>query len=232
MFKNWRMGTFLKVPVELNASLLIVIAILAAAENMAGIPVYAQFLLGILKGVILYASVLGHEYGHVLAARKYGFSTQKIVLMVLGGVAYIDMHRMKGKPKTIIKVAAAGPAVSVLLALIPFGIAMGLGAMFDLTMGNVFIHILVWAFAINAMLAVFNILPITPLDGGRIYQALLSMKFSLVKASKIAFVTTIVLSLGLLVGGAIVGAYGAMILAPILVFVAFQERKDILDEVY
>jgi len=145
--------------------------------------------------LFIYLCVVLHEMGHALAARKYGVNTLHIVLYPIGGVA--SLERIPEKPFEEFIVAIAGPMVNV-------GIALGLGlyifASLDtppLIMEEIikfsnnlkpFDEFIVGLAFVNLMLVAFNLIPAFPMDGGRVLRALLSMKISRVKATKIASV--------------------------------------------
>ena len=119
-------------------------------------------------------SVLLHEYGHAVVGKKLGYQLNKISLMPYG--AMLSGKNAVFKPKDDIKIAVAGPVVNVILSVF----AMIMLNLFPATK-DVFIEFL-WA---NIFTFCFNILPIYPLDGGRILAGTLSCKMPRVKALKI-----------------------------------------------
>jgi Zn-dependent protease/CBS domain-containing protein len=121
----------------------------------------AYWIAGVVATVGFLAALVAHELGHSMVALHHGVDVRSITLWVLGGVARLD--RSPETPSAAIRIAAAGPAVSIACGVI--GLAAGL-----LTSGLEG-AVLVWFGSINLLLAVFNLLPAFPLDGGRIYQA-------------------------------------------------------------
>jgi Zn-dependent protease len=148
-----RLGTYAGIPVR-------------AHWSMAFIAVWFGVLfsadLGIVGGVVatlaFFGSILAHEFGHALVARHYGVSTESIDLWALGGVARLD--RESPTPRADGLIAVAGPAVSLLIGVVALAAGLGLQS-----------SVLVIIGVINALLAVFNMLPGAPLDGGRVLRA-------------------------------------------------------------
>lgn len=148
-------------------------------------------LLNIFLILILFLCVVLHELGHALTAKRFGIGTKKITLLPIGGVALLE--KMPEKPGQELLVALAGPAVNVVIAIllsffIPFenyfGMdPSGLEAFLD-TSG--FQSLLLFLFIANIMLVVFNMIPAFPMDGGRVFRALLAFKLGRVKATQIA----------------------------------------------
>lgn len=160
-------GRFLDIDIRLNRSwflgagvLLLLMASSLKTLGLLALPVAVVLVL------LLYLSVLAHEYGHALAARHYGIPTTAITLHALGGLAQIASEPQR--PKDEIVVAAAGPLVSFALAL------GGLMMAFPLEVVAPPIAVVAWWFgSMNALLGVFNLLPGMPLDGGRILRGIL-----------------------------------------------------------
>lgn len=139
------------------------------------------FLMGIFVCVFL------HEMGHSLTARRYKINTRDITLLPIGGLARFE--NLPEDPKQELLVALAGPAVNLVIAALIF---LGLSTTglldpeaLELTEinGSNFLYLLLSA---NLILAIFNLVPAFPMDGGRAFRALLSFKFSRVKATRIA----------------------------------------------
>ena len=123
--------------------------------------------LAVIVGVVaFFASILGHELAHVVVARHYGVSTTSIDLWALGGVARLD--REPSTPRADGWIAAAGPLASLVIGLATFGSAV----LLNLADGPTdLVAVLGWLGFINGLLAVFNMLPGAPLDGGRVVRA-------------------------------------------------------------
>jgi len=148
-----KLGRYSGIPVRAHWS----IGLIAV---LFGVNLSAQFgvAVGIAATVGFFVSILLHEFGHALVARRYGVNTESIELWALGGMARLD--RESPSPKADGLIAVAGPAVSLVLGSISIGLAFLLRSDALLFIGF-----------INVVLAVFNMLPGAPLDGGRVVRA-------------------------------------------------------------
>ncbi len=164
MFSSFRLGTWLGFPIRVNLSFLLLLAV---------VLVWMGGLAGVAVALLTAASVLVHELGHALMARHLGVPVAGIELHFFGGAAQIS--ELPRRPADEIAVAAAGPAVSFALA----GLGHGLGALTGLPVFGLL-------GTINLVLAVFNLLPAFPSDGGRILRAWLAQRRGLVSATDIA----------------------------------------------
>lgn len=146
----------------------------------------AEAFAGIAFILALFVCVTLHELGHALAARRYNFPTRHITLLPIGGVA--QMEALPEKPAQELWVALAGPLVNVIIA---FMLYIYLSASGNLPTTSGMQHMEshnFWGnlFLANVALAVFNLIPAFPMDGGRVLRALLSFKLSRRKATQIA----------------------------------------------
>ena len=156
------LGRLFGIPFQLHWSVLIVALLFGSglAANYGGIGAVVAFV-GFL------ASITAHEVAHALVARRHGVQTESIQLWALGGVARLD--REASTPGGDAWIAAAGPLTSLAIGVGALGAMFGLAA---LGANGVGLSILGWLGIINVVLAVFNLLPGAPLDGGRILRAL------------------------------------------------------------
>lgn len=136
--------------------------------------------------LLIFICVILHEFGHALTAQRYGIQTKDIILLPIGGLARLE--KLPEDPKQELKVALAGPLVNIALFLL-LSIVVSLTG-FDLSLleeakldGNS-----IWLFlaSANLFLALFNLLPAFPMDGGRVLRALLSTGMSRIRATEIA----------------------------------------------
>mgnify|MGYP001556027882 FL=1 len=161
--------------------------------------------------VLLFLCVLLHEFGHIFTARAFGVATPYVTLLPIGGVAQLE--RIPEEPWEEFLIAIAGPLVNVVIALVlvlAFGAALQPSA--ASAVDNMAIPLVNRLAAVNVFLAVFNMIPAFPMDGGRVLRALLASKFGYVRATEIAA------SIGQFVAFAL-GFIGLMY-NPILIFIA------------
>ena len=202
MFKQWRLGSILGFPVEINLSFLILLGLVFVA--FGGIA-------GVVIVCLAFASVLLHELGHALVARRLNVRVSGIELGFFGGAA-----KMVELPRTAnheLAIAAAGPAVSLALA----GVGLGLGAVTH-------VPLLAWIGYTNLILAAFNLIPALPMDGGRILRALLTRKFDYIRATDISVKVSRVAAIAFAVGGIAFGWYQLIFLAPFLWILGTREQ--------
>jgi len=174
------------IPVEVNVSWLLVLALMtwsfATGWYTDVLPDGSKqelWLLGFLTAIMLFVSILFHEFSHSLVASRNGLPIRKITLFLFGGVAQMD--RDVDNPNLELKMAAAGPAMSVVLA----GIFFALSKLFS---GHRLVFPLLQNLAyINLIVLVFNMVPGFPLDGGRILRAAIWKRTgNIQKATRIA----------------------------------------------
>ena len=152
------LGRYFGIPVRAHWSM-------ALVAVLFGTTLTREF--GVVAGAIatlaFFLSILLHEFGHALVARRHGVNTESIDLWALGGVARLD--RESPSPKADGLIAIAGPAVSLSIGVVSIGLA------FLFPPGGLIWNVLVWVGFINGFLALFNMLPGAPLDGGRLVRA-------------------------------------------------------------
>jgi Zn-dependent protease len=139
--------------------------------------------------VALFVCVLLHEFGHSLVAQRLGLEIHSITLLPLGGVS--NLESLPEKPADEVKITVAGPLVNVVLAPIFFGVGLLFGAV-PRVPGDLFMSIgsvgqfFFYLGYLNVVLAIFNLIPAFPLDGGRILRALLATRLGAVRATDIS----------------------------------------------
>lgn len=182
-------------------------------------------MMAVLFVLALFACVVAHEFGHVLMARRYGIQTADITLLPIGGMARLD--RMPEQPGREIAVALAGPAVNVViwavLALI-VGPVTQLGDITTIAGPREFLARLA---ALNLFLALFNMLPAFPMDGGRVLRAALSIWMDRVRATRAAAMAGQILAFGLAGLGLLSGNLILLLIAVFVFMAAHAESSDV-----
>ena len=148
-------------------------------------------ILNIVFILLLFVCVVLHELGHALTAKRFNIKTRKITLLPIGGVA--SLEKMPEKPGQELLVALAGPAVNVVIALlllliVPLQVYLGMDAenLERLLSAPSLQTLLFYLLIANIMLVAFNLIPAFPMDGGRVFRAILSFSMDRTKATDIA----------------------------------------------
>jgi len=191
-------------------------------------PIWRYYIYGIFAAFLFFASVLAHELAHSLVARVQGDNVSKITLFFFGGVANLEEE-----PKSAvneIKMAFVGPLTSIAIGFL----LLSLSYLFSLlNFLNIFITSLAAVGYINFVLAIFNLLPGFPLDGGRIFRGLIwYFSKDLIRATKVAVVGGKVVA-GFLIVYAIyqlvvLGSFGGLWLVLIGLFLYQAARQSLV----
>lgn len=168
-----RLGRIAGIEVRLHWSVLVIMLLFTWSLADATLPSLvdgstsaAYWVAALLAVVVFFASLLAHEFAHSLVARRCGVVVDSITLWLLGGVS--QLHGDMQTPRDELRIAAAGPLTSLGL-----GAAFGLLALaISVTGGpDLAVAAIGWLGALNIMLAIFNLVPGAPLDGGRLLHA-------------------------------------------------------------
>ncbi len=168
MQTGWRVGSLFNIPLFIDNSWFFIVLFITFSQGsdpnrVALLGTGGAWAVGLLYALLLFGSVLLHELGHSLVAQSQGIKVSSIKLFLFGGVASIE--RESTTPGGAFKVAAAGPAVSIALCVL----LTLLGATSSLP--PVAIGLVREVAQVNLVLALFNLLPGLPLDGGQIFKA-------------------------------------------------------------
>jgi Zn-dependent protease len=200
-FPSYRLGTLLGFPIRVNLSFLLLLLVVLFWAG--GVP-------GLAIALMVAASVIVHELGHAVVARRLGVPVSGIELHFFGGAA--GMAGMPRRPVDEIAVAAAGPAVSLAIAAVAHAAAALLGSPVLALLGTV-----------NLVLGVFNLLPAFPSDGGRILRAWLARRRGLVRATETAVKVGRAVCIALAVAG-LFTSFQLVVVAAVLWMMGTAER--------
>ena len=172
--RSIRIARIAGIPVGVNPLWLIIVALITWSlgagyypGEVKGITPAQSYALGLASALLLFASILAHEFGHALVARRHGVEIEEIDLWLLGGMA-----RMRGQPKSAadeLRFALAGPAVTAAVAGIFGALALALPSSAPAAVRA----IVRYQVEVNLLILGFNLVPAFPLDGGRVTRALL-----------------------------------------------------------
>lgn len=172
--RSFRIARIAGIPVGVSPWWLVIVALFTWVlggsyfpEEIPGIAPGASYALGLASVLLLFASILAHEFGHAIVARRRGIEIEEIDLWLLGGVS--RMHGEAHDPNDELRYALAGPAVTAVIAVCFGTIALLLPSSTP-TAVRVMIE---YQALVNGLILVFNLLPAFPLDGGRVLRSLL-----------------------------------------------------------
>jgi Zn-dependent protease/CBS domain-containing protein len=178
---RWRLFRLLGIPISLDASWLIILALLTLSlgqmfpqlmeKYYPGVAPYAPYeywIMGLIAALAFFACVLLHELGHAVVARSMGMPIRGITLFLFGGVAELGEEPVSAG--TEFAMAVAGPAVSLLLVIV-LGLLCLVGSHAGWPPGVVIV--LGYLAGVNGLVLVFNLIPAFPLDGGRVLRSIL-----------------------------------------------------------
>jgi Zn-dependent protease/predicted transcriptional regulator len=175
MTESFSLGRLAGVRVGVNWSVLVIFTLIVLGLAAGRFPALhpgeagvAYLLAGLVAGVVFFGSLLAHELAHAVVARRNGVEVDSITLWLFGGVAKLNGE--PPNPGADLRIAGVGPLVSVILAAAFAVVAVVLDAA---GLPGLVVGVVVWLAVINAVLALFNLVPAAPLDGGRILRSLL-----------------------------------------------------------
>jgi len=198
--RQFRIGSAFGIPIKLDLTFLLILpffawiigsqverlaeqfnAVLEPGIEVAALiePAFLPWVIGAAAALGLFVGVVLHELGHSVVAMRYGFPIDSITLWIFGGIA--KLTDMPEDWKQELTIAIAGPVVSVALGL-------GFAGVFLVVPGSLpaVQFVVAYLAAMNVALAVFNLLPAFPMDGGRVLRALLSRTRPFARATKLA----------------------------------------------
>lgn len=172
--RSIRIARIAGIPVGVSPWWLVIVALITWTlgasyfpEAVSGISSAVGYLLGLASALLLFASILAHEFGHAIVARRHGIEIEEIDLWLLGGVS--KMSGEAHEPGDELRYAIAGPAVTAVIVL-AFGL---LELLLPTSTPEVITALVEYQLIVNALILVFNLIPAFPLDGGRVLRSLL-----------------------------------------------------------
>lgn len=176
---------------------------------------------GVSFVALLFVCVLLHEFGHILVAKRFGVKAPDVTLWPFGGIANLD--QIPEKPSQEFFIAIAGPLVNVAIAI---ALMLYLGNTIDaaalMHVDEPKVGLIAKLAGANLFLALFNMLPAFPMDGGRVLRALLALKFGFSRATELA--ASIGQGLAVVLG--VIGLFGNPMLVVIAVFVFLAASSE------
>lgn len=164
---GFRVGQVLGIPIRLDLSFFLAFALIIFLlhRQLSGeLPDWERWGYAAAGGVVFFLSLLLHELAHSVTARRYGMEVASITLFLFGGVSLIKEDSQR--PGQEFLIAVVGPLMSLLIGAVFIGVWFAIGS--D---GSPLLELIAWLGFINIALAVFNMLPGFPLDGGRVLRA-------------------------------------------------------------
>ena len=187
--RAWRIGSLFGIDICLDSSLMIIFTLVVFMLGNALIPEWhpdwestIRWLVALAAGVMFFVSLLAHELAHSLMSRRFGVEVRRITLFLFGGMAEMDSEPQE--PRAEFMVAIVGPATSLLLGLlfstmgtqlagVDFAAALAEDREAALASLSPLATLLLWLGPVNIVLGIFNLVPGFPLDGGRVFRAIM-----------------------------------------------------------
>lgn len=230
MFRSIKLGSIYGIDVNVHPTFGLVFILVFLQWGIGSSRGAFSFVLGVLLVLLVFGSVLIHELGHCAMAKQFGIRVLDITLWPFGGVARIE--QMPAAPGSEFLIVLAGPAMNlaIAVALLPpialVWVVFGRSSLFTggdffavLTPGSVLAYLAIT----NLFILVFNLLPAFPVDGGRILRAALTPVMGRARATSVAVVMGMILSIMLIV----LGIWMRNPIMPMLgVFVLFAARSE------
>jgi Zn-dependent protease len=179
------------------------------------------WVIGVVAAVLLFVSVTLHELGHSWVALRLGIGIQSITLWILGGLA--SLESVPREPGREFKIAVAGPAVSLGIAGVGYAGLLALPGT-----SNVIRFLVGWVALTNLSLALFNLLPAFPMDGGRVLRALLARRRPYATATRIASRVGVAFAVLFVFVGVAGGQIMLLLLAAFLYVAATSESRTVM----
>ena len=201
-------------------------------DDVGGYNAAAYWVAALATGVLFLVSILAHEASHAVVALRHGVAVERITLWLLGGVAQLEGGAKA--PADEFLIAVAGPVMSIAIGVVGGALAFGLDAA---SAPALLVEMLKWLAGINLVLAVFNLVPAAPLDGGRVLRAALWAKSKdRLRATVIASKAGRLFGVALIAGGVLLflgggnGLWFALLGWFVINAASAEERQAVLEQ--
>ena len=217
---SFKIGSIWGIPIELHLTFLLLII---AVFFLFYPEIYSFILI-----LFLFLFVVFHELAHSIVARKYGIKVRKIILYPIGGVSEIE--EVPDNPKIEWRMAFAGPVTSLILGgvlllvnqFVLIQIPLSVVPSTIPTSGNLLLDLGI----LNISLGAFNLIPAFPMDGGRVFRALLAERLKYSDATKYAVYLGRIFAIGMIVAGFFLPGYFLLIVVGIFVYIGASEEAE------
>lgn len=215
MKTSLRILTVFEIPIELDASFLILILFIYLMAILNVIPLELAVLI-----TLVFVTVVIHELSHSYVAQRYGVRIERIVLLPIGGVA--QMEEIPKKPRQELFIASVGPLTNMIIALVSYLLFLGAGSYLPDV-----VSAFIYQFAlVNLILGVFNLLPAFPMDGGRVLRALLAERMNYLRATELSVSIGKIFAIAMAISGILIFGNFFLILIALFIYIgANQEYK-------
>jgi Zn-dependent protease/CBS domain-containing protein len=215
---SFKIGSVWGIPIELHLTFILLIA---AVFILAYPAFYPSFLV-----LFLFVFVVFHELAHSIVARRYGIKVRKIILYPIGGVSEIE--EIHDNPSQEWRMAISGPLTSIITGAALLGIGLLITPeplniqTFEILTGKILIDLA----TLNILLGVFNLIPAFPMDGGRVFRALLAERVKYSDATRYAVYLGRVLGIAMIILAFIFPPYFLLVLVGIFVYIGASEEGE------
>ncbi len=231
---SFKIGSAWGIPIELHLTFILLILAVFVLSLLPSFslsppvfytPTFMQFYTFLLV-LFLFVFVVFHELAHSVVARRYGIKVRKIVLYPIGGVSEIE--EIPDNPKQEWHMAIAGPLTSLILGFALLGISVLLYPplvayiLTFATTGNFVFDLAI----LNIYLGLFNLIPAFPMDGGRVFRALLAQRLRYSDATRYAVYLGRILGIVFIIAGFIFPQYFLLILVGFFVYIGASEEGE------
>jgi Zn-dependent protease/predicted transcriptional regulator len=240
MRASYKVSTILGIPIYIHVSFILIIALFAwffAVVNatiwgfplgFGGLPlgIFFQFFLGTVISIVLFVCVLLHELGHSYITQRYGIKIKRITLFIFGGIS--ESEEIPRQPRREFLIAIVGPLVSLALGGIFYILFMATLLVFSSsTIGQIFIISFGTLSFYNITLALFNLIPAFPIDGGRVLRSALAARMDYNRATRIASTIGRAFAIGMAVFGILILNLWLVFIAVFIYLGASQEESQL-----